>query len=82
MRQSIATKYHGPGSVRGSRVSATASGGERITLGWDDALGADENHIVAAATLIQKMKWRGRWVPGATPTGCVFVHVDDDAFTI
>lgn len=84
MRQSIVTKYIGPGNVRGSRVSATASGGARISSRWDDALDSDANHIFAARALAVKLGWFGAWVPGSLGDGarCVFVNVDEDAFTI
>lgn len=82
MRQSIATKYIGPGNVRGSRIKATSSSGLSVTLTWDDELSTDANHTAAARALATKLNWSGQWVAGATPTGCVFVNVDRDTFTI
>lgn len=78
MRQSITTKYIGPTNFRGSRVKATASGGSTITLGWDDALNSDANHIAAANALMQKLGWdaNNRLIGGDAPKGCVFVLVE------
>lgn len=55
--KAIVTKYHGATNTRGSRVSATAEGGNRISLPWDDALNSEENHRKAALALTAKMKW-------------------------
>jgi hypothetical protein len=82
MRQSIVTKYHGPGNVRGSRVSATSTSGHRIILEWDDALNTDENHKAAALALATKLQWRGTWQGGALKTGYCFVNLDGDAFAV
>lgn len=82
MRQSIATKYHGPSNVKGSRVSAVSSGGLRIYLDWDDALNSEENHRLAALTLAKKYDWPGKWVAGCTKDGYVFVNDDDTGFTL
>jgi hypothetical protein len=82
MRQSIATKYHGPTNTRGSRCKATSSSGLSLTVEWDDQLNSDDNHLAAAKALALKLGWRGSWVAGCTPTGCVFVNNDGDGFTI
>ena len=54
--KAIQTKYHGPSNVRGSRISASA-GRMKVTLSWDDALDADENHDAAALALCDKLGW-------------------------
>lgn len=72
--QAIITKYHGPGNVRGSRVSAHAQAG-RIYLDWDDALNKEENHKLAARLFAQKFSWPyARLVTGYLPSGD-YVHV-------
>lgn len=88
MLQAIATKYFGPGNVRGSRVKATCEAGS-ITLHWDHKLNVDGNHIAAARALASKMGWEGAWMGGALPgSGYAFVIVDlwsgriDPDFTI
>jgi hypothetical protein len=46
------TKYFGPTDYRGSRVQAThLTTRKRVTLPWDHALDAFENHAAAAAAL-------------------------------
>lgn len=85
--QSIITKYHGPRNVRGSRVSATATGGLRRTYTWNDAKSADDNHKDAAAKLAQEFGWSGKWHGGAyNDKGAqIFVrqwHDERDSFTV
>jgi hypothetical protein len=84
MRQSIVTKYHGPTSHKGSRVSARASAG-RCETTWEHSLSSYENHRDAAIKLAKRWGWSGRLVGGSLPdgTGYVFVWVDaDDEMTI
>lgn len=71
--QAIVTRYHGPGNVRGSRVSATAQAG-RIYVDWDDALNQDDNHEIAARLFAQKFNWAGKLAHGVLPSGD-HVHV-------
>ena len=56
MFQAIVTKYHGPTNTRGSRISAKAEAG-RISVSYDHALNASENHRAAAQALADKMGW-------------------------
>jgi hypothetical protein len=86
MYQAITTQYFGPGNVRGARVKATAAAGS-ITLGWDNALNIEQNHIAAARALASKFDWKGRYHGGALPgqSGYVFVFEtgdERDGFTI
>ena len=74
--KAIFTKYHGPTNVKGSRVSASDSDGNRVTLSWDCALNTDQNHRRAAVALCHKMKWAGKLAEGDTRTGMVFVWID------
>ena len=76
-RQAIVTRYHGPGAVRGSRITAQCAGG-KVTLPYDHVLNAGENHAAAAAALAAKLGWTGRMVGGGHPDGRgdVFVFVD------
>lgn len=75
--QTIETKYHGPSNVKGSRISATASGCKaRVILSYDHALNGEGNHQAAAAALMDKLNWTGRYVGGHTKTGMVFVNAD------
>ena len=54
MFQAIVTKYLGPTNTRGSRVKATAYGGS-ITVSWDHAMNARENHQAACEALARKL---------------------------
>ena len=76
-RITIQTKWHGPTNFRGSRVTAYTCNGHRLTLSWDDALNADENHMAAAKALTANMEWDGEWVGGASADnkGYVFVNL-------
>ena len=72
--QAIVTKYRGATNTRGSRVSAQADAG-RISVPWDHALNADENHVAAARAYAVKFGWSGTWTMGGLPgnVGNVFV---------
>jgi hypothetical protein len=85
--QAITTKFLGASNYRGSRVKASCDGGT-ITLGWDDALNSEDNHVAAARALITKLGWfhdatrgdrYGDWFSGWTPNGWVFVCTVDYA---
>ena len=76
-RQAIVTRYHGPTTTRGSRVSARCAGG-RLSVGYDHALNASADHAAAAAALAAKLGWTGRMIGGGMPdgTGSVFVFAE------
>lgn len=76
--QAITTKYHGPGNVRGSRITATCDAG-RVTVPYDHAHDRQANHQQAALALVRHLGWAdhlARWglwsgdLPGAD-TGMV-----------
>ena len=75
-RQSITTRYAGPSDSRGSRVIAKCDAG-RITVPWDHALNAPDNHAAAALQLHHKLGWHlhNRLAMGAAKDHCVFVQV-------
>ena len=74
--QSITTKYHGATNFKGSHVSATASGGARVMISYDDALSTDGNHDAAAAALVKKLKWDpATLIRGGAPKGRGNVYV-------
>ena len=81
MFQAIQTKYLGPSNTRGSRVKAWSQAGS-ITLVWDYALNADENHRTAARMLARKLDWKGVWSGGGLPDqGYAFVQASEHDFT-
>lgn len=77
MYKAIETKYLGPTNTRGSRIKAAAEGGLNVTVSYEHALNAAENHTAAARALAEKMSWGGRYVGGgkADGRGYVFVRV-------
>lgn len=77
--QAIQTRYIGPTNTRGSRVKATAEAGS-VTLSWDNALNATDNHRVAAETLARKYGWPTSMIGGALPgrPGYVWVVAEPD----
>ena len=85
MRQAIVTKYHGPTNTRGSRITARAEAGS-VTVDYDHALNAGDNHLAAARRLAEKLGWSGDWFGGGLPSGgYCFVCADrapDSAFTV
>ena len=76
MRQAITTTYKGPTDHRGARIIARADAGS-ITVPYDHALNAPENHTAAAEALAQKLKWDGVWCGGGVKAGYVFVLVPE-----
>jgi hypothetical protein len=66
--QAIETKYLGPTNFRGARIKASAEAGS-ITIPWDHALNAEDNHKAAALAFVNKWGWSGVWVLGHLPSG-------------
>ncbi len=75
--KAIVTRYHGPGNVRGSRISATDSDGNRVYIGIEPQWNHDTSHEQAAIALCSKMGWKGQLVYGSMgPCSEVFVFMD------
>jgi hypothetical protein len=51
----IETKYIGPTNSRGSRVKATDSNKNTITINWSSEFGLEQNHTNAALALLKKL---------------------------
>ena len=78
--KAILTKYHGPTNTKGSRLSATAEGGNRIYVGRNCELSIEDNHAAAARQLKLKMNWPGDMVGGTLPDGSMaWVYQNDHA---
>ena len=75
--QAIETRYLGASNTKGTRIKATAFGGS-VTVGYDYALDAQDNHRAAADALIAKLGWTGTFAQGGnvTGTGYYFVNVE------
>ena len=69
--KAILTKFHGPTNVKGSRISATDSDGNRVIIGYDH--GATDPHDQAVIALCEKMGWEGEMVRGTTKDGGAYV---------
>ncbi len=75
--QAIETKYLGPTNTKGGRIKATAWAGS-VTMPYDHALNAEDNHRAAALLLQTKFGWQGTFAQGgnAKGDGYVFVNVE------
>jgi len=51
----IVTKFMGPTNHRGSRVKALLPSGDSVTIPWDHALDANDNHRRVAARAMRKV---------------------------
>ena len=70
--QAITTKYLAPTNSRGARIKATAEAGS-VTVPYDHALNAFDNHHAAAVALANKFGWMDdedrAYAMGALPDG-------------
>jgi hypothetical protein len=74
--KAILTKYLPATNTRGSRIQASAEGGNRISIPYPHELReGEETHRAAANALCAKMGWDGAetLVGGGTETGYAFV---------
>ena len=72
--QTITTKYLSATNTQGARIKATHTGGyTSVTEGYDYALNSEDNHMVVAHMLAQKLGWDATYVGGHTKEGMVFV---------
>lgn len=71
----IVTKYHGPTNSKGSRVTANAGLGRKVSVPLDHSLSTFDAHAKAARALCEKFRWRGDLIGGGTETGYAFVFV-------
>lgn len=72
--KAIVTKYHGPTDTKGSRISARAEGCKAVSVGFHSV---QDPYLTAAACLISKLEWGGKWACGTLPSGDrVYVCVD------
>ena len=55
--KAIRTRYSGPTNTRGSRIHATDSDGNQVSVPHPYHLHHEDAHKLAAYTLMQKMKW-------------------------
>ena len=72
----IITKYIGPTNYRGSRIKATDTDGNSITISYDHSLNHDQAYLKAAIALCNKMKWKTNLIGGGIQNGYVFVFAN------
>ena len=78
----ITTKFHGSTNTLGSRIIVTAKIGQKLTIQYDHALSADQNHDNAAIKLCQKFHWYGKLHCGENGKGGYTYVFDSLANTI
>jgi hypothetical protein len=77
--QTITTKYLGATESRGSRIKATTTMGESVTVPYDHSKSNEAVHRVAFLALMEKLpNWgRNAWTVGDTKTGYIYVIAQD-----
>lgn len=75
--KAISTKYHGPTNTRGSRISASDSDHNRITVSFNSELDTDANHDAAAKALCVKMGWTNHPLMRGCVSSDGYVYVFD-----
>ena len=76
MFQAIITRYLSATDTKPARIKAIAEAGS-ITLSWDHALNAQENHCAGSLALARKYGWVGCYYgAGAPGNDYVWVCVD------
>jgi hypothetical protein len=73
--KAIITKYHGPGNIRGARISAFDCD-NRIYISYPHELDSEAAHRAAAQALCDKLKWPWTFVTGGLKNGYVHVFVN------
>ena len=67
--KAITTKYIGPTDYCGSRLKASWSGGNCVTILYNSSLTEEENHFRAAKTLLRALSWGGKLTGEWTQNG-------------
>lgn len=75
--KAILTRYKGATDRRGSRIIATDSDNNRMTIPYPHELNSEEAHRKAAEALRDKMKWNGKLTGGGLKNGYAWVFCDD-----
>ena len=73
--QYIKTRYLQPTDCKGSRIKATASNGQTLTISYDYELNEEPLHAKAALALAARLGWSAEYAAGAGNDGYVFVPV-------
>jgi hypothetical protein len=73
--QYIKTRYLPATNNWGSRIKATASNGQTLTIPYDYELNEEPLHAQAALKLAARLGWSAEYAAGAGDDGYVFVPV-------
>ena len=71
--KAIITQYHGPSNTKGSRVTASDSDGNRISVEVENHKCVHDAHVEAVLKLCRKMDWNGCLVEGSLGKSNVWV---------
>lgn len=71
--KAIITKYKGPTDTRGSRIYASDSDNNRISIPYPYELNGEAVYLEAAKSLCRKMGWSEDLLGGGTKDGYIFV---------
>ena len=69
MHEAIVTKYRAATNNKGSRVTATACGGVKVSIPYPHELSGEDVHRAAANLLMIKVGLKGKLVAGYMPHG-------------
>jgi hypothetical protein len=75
--KAIFTKYHGPTNYKGSRITASDSDGNKVTIPYNYEVSDEDVYKLAADALMHKMGWTGELVGGWYTHGMVFVFSNE-----
>lgn len=81
--KAIETKYLPATNNRGSRIKATAEGGDKpntITISYPHEFDGMAAHAQAALALAKKMNWNGDLIGGGLQDTYVFIFADSPSF--
>jgi hypothetical protein len=74
--KAILTTYKGPTNTRGSRIIASDSDGNKVTISYPYDKTNEAAHRQAAEALCSKMQWAGKLAGGSLKNGYVWVFID------
>lgn len=77
----IITKYIPATNTKGTRISATCTGGHKVTIPIDYSVDANTSHCYAALALCEKLGWEGDLIEGNTRYGNVYVFANGRRIT-
>jgi hypothetical protein len=80
--KAIITRFHGATNTRGSRITASDSDNNRVSIPYPHELNSEQAHEQVAYALCKKMKWDGVLIPGGLKRGNVYVFAPKGEMTV